>query len=75
MKRLTSRQGGSLRDLGNLLELGARDVAVGEELGDGGAHREVHVQLALALFQGKLAAAQEGHDALLIYKTFSFVEN
>jgi hypothetical protein len=75
MKRLTSRQGGSLRDLGNLLELGARDVAVGEELGDRGEHREVHVLLALALFPGKLAAAQEGHDALLIYKRFSFVEN
>ena len=58
---------GYLRDFGDFLELWAGDVPVGEELGDGGAHCEVHVQLAFALFQGKLATAEEGHDAVFIW--------
>lgn len=50
----------------NLLKFRTRDITVVKELRYSGTHREVHVQLTLGLLQGELAAAEEGHDALVI---------
>jgi hypothetical protein len=48
------------------LEVRAGDVAMGEELGDVGSYREVHVEFFLAQLQGEVTAFEEDQKTMFV---------
>ena len=42
------------------------DVSITKKLWDRGSHRKIHVQLFLALFQGKLGTTEERHYPVIV---------
>lgn len=50
----------------NYGQLWSRNVTIGEKFGDRIAHRIVHVQLLLDLFDAEFATAQKRTQALII---------
>ena len=56
----------SLHKFRDVSQFWSGDVSITKELWDRGPHRKIHVQLFLALLQGKLGTTKERHYPVIV---------